>query len=399
MRALKPSAIRELLKATVTPDVISFAGGLPAPELFPVESLEGVVRDILAEDGPAALQYGTSEGHLPLRAWVCGHLARTSGMAATSDQVLITNGSQQGLDLIAKALVDPGDVVVVENPAYVGALQAFNSYQAEIIGVPGDSDGIRTDLLAETLSRLPRPPKFLYLIPNFQNPTGTSLSAGRRAEVVKIAAAHGVPIVEDDPYGLLRYSGPDVPPLASLPGAQSVVYLGTSSKILAPGLRIAWLVATDSGLMERLIAAKQAADLHTSGFAQRVVCGFFRLPGALERHVGRLRAAYALRRDAMLQALEEHLPGECEWTRPNGGLFLWVRLPAGTDGVELLGAAAREKVSFVPGEPFWVGRPALNTMRLNFSNAPEDRIREGVGRLGALIRARAAGAYFAESIG
>jgi 2-aminoadipate transaminase len=387
-RGFRPSAIRELLKTTVTPDVISFAGGLPAPELFPVEAMGEVVRRVLAGEGPAALQYGVSEGHLPLREWVCGHLAGTGGMSVAPEQVLITNGSQQGLDLIAKVLLDPGDLVLVENPAYVGALQAFKSYQAEIVGIPGDSDGIRTDLLAGTLDRLPRRPKFLYLIPNFQNPTGTSLSAERRAEVVGIARAHGVPIVEDDPYGLLRYSGPDLPPMAAHTGAPSVVYLGTSSKILAPGLRIAWLVATDTGLMERLVAAKQAADLHTSGFSQRAVCGFLQIPGALDRHVGRLRAAYTRRRDAMLHALEQHLPEECGWTRPNGGLFLWVRLPEGIDACDLLGDAAREKVAFVPGEPFWVGKPKRNTMRLNFSNSTEERIREGVGRLATLIRCR-----------
>jgi 2-aminoadipate transaminase len=300
---------------------------------------------------------------------------------------LITSGSQQGLDLIGKALIDPGDAVLVENPAYVGALQAFRSYQAEVVGVPGDAEGIRTDLLEQTLARLPAPPKFLYLIPNFQNPTGTSLSAARRAEVVGIAAAHGIPVVEDDPYGQLRYSGPDLPPLAAMPGAESIVYLGTSSKILAPGLRVAWLVAPDTELGERLVAAKQAADLHTSTFAQRVACRYFQLPGALDRHVERLRGAYALRRAAMLRALERHLPEGCEWTRPDGGLFLWVRLPPSADGVELLKSAAKVKVAFVPGEAFWVGTPERNTLRLNFSNASAERIEEGIERLGAVIRA------------
>jgi 2-aminoadipate transaminase len=382
---LKPSAIRELLKTTVAPDLISFAGGLPAPELFPVEALARAARDVLADDGPSALQYGVSEGHLPLREWVCGHLAGADGMTASPDQVLITNGSQQGLDLVAKALIDPGDFVVVENPAYLGALQAFKSYQAEIVGVPGDGDGIRTDALEAALARLPRPPKLLYLIPNFQNPTGTSLSGARRARVVEIAAWHGVPIVEDDPYGRLRFAGRDLPPLASMPGSESVIYLGTSSKILAPGLRIAWLVAPDRELFERLVAAKQAADLHTSSFAQRVVHRYFQVPGALELHIRRLRAAYALRRTAMLQALERHLPPGCTWTRPDGGLFLWVRLPPHIDGFDLLKASTREKVAFVPGEPFWVGDPHRNTIRLNFSNASVEKIEEGVRRMAAVM--------------
>jgi 2-aminoadipate transaminase len=382
---LGASAIRELLKSTASPDVISFAGGLPAPELFPVDALSLAAREVLSEDGHAALQYGVTEGYPPLREWVCDTLARTAGFPAAPEQVLITSGSQQGLDLIAKVLIDPGDVVVVENPAYLGALQAFQSYEAHIVGVPGDDEGIRTDELAEVLESLPRPPKLLYLVPNFQNPTGTSLSAGRRARVVEIAAAHGVPIVEDDPYGRLRYSGPDLPPLASLPGAQSILYLGTASKILSPGLRIAWLVASDAELFERLVAAKQAVDLHTSSFAQRVACRYFTTPGALDLHVGRLRAAYVLRRTAMVQALERHLPAGCEWTRPDGGLFIWVRLPTGFDGYELLKSAAREKLAFVPGEPFWVGPPERNTLRLNFSNATAERIEEGVRRLGAVM--------------
>jgi 2-aminoadipate transaminase len=383
--SLKPSAIREILKTTASPDIISFAGGLPAPELFPVGDLARAAGEILAADGPASLQYGVTEGHLPLRQWICRHLASVEGIEAAPEQVLVTSGSQQGLDLAAKVLIDPGDTVVVENPAYLGALQAFQSYQADVVGVPGDDEGIRPDELARTLAALPRPPKLLYLIPNFQNPTGTSLSAGRRAQVVEIAAAHGVPILEDDPYGRLRYSGVDLPALSSLPGARDSVYLGTSSKILAPGLRVAWLVARNRTFFERVVAAKQAADLHTSSFTQRVMCRYVLEPGAVEGHIVRLRAAYAARRAAMLDALERHLPAGCSWTRPDGGLFLWVRLPPFLDATKLLAVAAARNVAFVPGEPFWVGSPARNTLRLNFSNATAERIEEGIRRLGAVI--------------
>jgi 2-aminoadipate transaminase len=384
--ALKPSAIREILKTTGAPDIISFAGGLPAPELFPVEDLSRAAQETLAEDGPAALQYGITEGYWPLRQWVCRHLAQTVGLNASPEQVLVTSGSQQGLDLVAKTLIDPGDAVLVENPAYLGALQAFQSYQARIIGVPGDDQGMRVDELAGILAGLPRPPKLLYLIPNFQNPSGTSLTAARRARIAELAAAHGVPVLEDDPYGRLRYSGTDLPALSAQPGAPSGAYLGTSSKILAPGLRVAWLVAPDREFYDRLVTAKQAVDLHTSAFTQRVVCRYFLQPGALGSHIDRLRATYARRRLAMLQALERHLPEGCEWTRPEGGLFLWVRLAPSLDAGGLLKTAAARKVAFVPGEPFWIGAPARNTLRLNFSNASEERIEEGVRRLGEAIR-------------
>jgi 2-aminoadipate transaminase len=383
--ALKPSAIREILKTTGSPDIISFAGGLPAPELFPSADLSRAAQEVLAEDGPAALQYGITEGYWPLRQWVCRHLAQTVGLRAGPEQVLITSGSQQGLDLVAKTLIDPGDAVLVENPAYLGALQAFQSYQATIIGVPGDDQGMREDELARILSELPRPPKLLYLIPNFQNPSGTSLTAPRRSRLAALAAAHGVPVLEDDPYGRLRYAGTDLPALSAEPGISGGAYLGTSSKILAPGLRVAWLVAPDREFYERLVTAKQAVDLHTSAFTQRMVCRYFLQAGALESHIGRLKATYAGRRLAMLQALEQHLPEGCQWTRPDGGLFVWVRLASSLDAVELLKTAAAQKVAFVPGEPFWVGAPARNTLRLNFSNASEDRIEEGIRRLGAAI--------------
>jgi 2-aminoadipate transaminase len=384
-RGMRPSAIREILKVTESREVISFAGGLPAPELFPVADAARAAAAILADDGPAALQYSTTEGWRPLREWVCAHLATTVNLRVAPDDVLITHGSQQGLDLIAKVLLDPGDVVLVENPAYLGALQAFRAYEADVVAVAADADGMRPDALTDAIVRAPQPPKFLYLIPDFQNPTGTSLAETRRAEIVRIAAQHGVPVVEDDPYGRLRFAGKEQPALASLPDAHDAVYLGTCSKILAPGLRVAWLVARNRHLREKLICAKQAGDLHTSTFAQRLVWHCVRADGALDAHVARLREVYGRRRDVMLAALERHLSEHCAWTRPDGGLFLWVTLPETIDATELLREAARERVAFVPGEPFWAGAPKRNTLRLNFSNATEARIDEGIARLGDVI--------------
>jgi 2-aminoadipate transaminase len=383
---LQPSAIREILKTTTSPEVISFAGGLPAPELFPVAALGRAAQAVLAEDGPAALQYGLTEGYGPLRQWVAEYLARTAGLRVSPEQVLIVNGSQQGLDLAAKVLLDPGDLVLAENPAYLGALQTFAAYEAQVVGVASDVQGLRPDALRRVLETAPRRPKLLYLIPQFQNPTGTSLAAERRRAVVSLAAEFGVPILEDDPYGRLRYSGEALPALVGSPEVGDWLYLGTASKILAPGLRVAWLVASDRAMAERLVTAKQAADLHTSSFAQRLVWEHVRCPGLLEEHIRGLCSVYGWRRDAMLFALERHFPAEARWTRPEGGLFLWVELPPAIDTTALLAAALRERVAFVPGEPFWIGEPRRHTLRLNFSNASDERIEEGIRRLGAVIR-------------
>ncbi len=384
---LKPSAIREILKVTGSPDVISFAGGLPAPELFPIEATARAAQSLLAEDGPASLQYDITEGYLPLRQWVCAHLAETVGLRVSPDQILITNGSQQGLDLISKVFLDPGDIVLVENPAYLGALQAFQSYEAVPVGLESDEHGLRPEALRTFLETSPRKPKLLYLIPNFQNPTGRTTPAARRAEIVAIAAHFGVPVIEDDPYGRLRFSGEDVPALGTFPDARHWLYLGTASKIMTPGLRVAWLVAPDREVYEKLVAAKQAADLHTSAFTQRLVWRYVREPGVVTAHVAKLCAVYGRRRDVMLAALARHFPSGCSWTQPDGGLFLWATLPESIDTLELLKTAAQQKVAFVPGAPFWVDSPVQNTMRLNFSNATEARIEEGIARLGAVIRA------------
>jgi 2-aminoadipate transaminase len=382
---VKPSAIREILKTTVAPEIISFAGGLPAPELFPVESIAAAAQHVLTHDGPAALQYSTTEGHRPLREWVCRHLGETVGFTPSPDDVLITSGSQQGLDLVARALLDPGDTVLVENPAYVGALQAIQASEANIIGLPADDEGMLPAALDHALRSAEKRPKLIYLIPNFQNPTGTSLSLERRTLLAAIAAHHGVPILEDDPYGRLRYTGDHLPAISSLPGGDHCVYLGTTSKIMAPGLRVAWLVTRDRALREQLVTLKQSSDLHTSSFAQAVAHRWLTQPGALDAHLEKLCATYARRRDTMLAALARHLPAGCTWTQPAGGLFLWARLPEKIDTLQLLRAATQQKIAFVPGAPFWVGEPQRNTLRLNFSNASEANIDEGIRRLGEVV--------------
>ncbi len=387
---LKPSAIREILKVTGSPDVISFAGGLPAPELFPIAETARAAQSLLAEDGPASLQYDITEGYLPLRQWVCAHLEETVGLQVTPDRILITSGSQQGLDLLAKVFLDPGDLVLVENPSYLGALQAFQAYEAVPVGIESDEQGLRPEALRAFLKTSPRKPKLLYLIPNFQNPTGRSTPAARRAEIVAIAAHFGLPVIEDDPYGRLRFSGQPAPALGAFPEARQWVYLGTSSKILTPGLRVAWVVVSDDEIYSKLVAAKQAADLHTSAFTQRLVWRTLREPGLLSAHIATLCKVYGRRRDVMLDALARHLPAGCTWTKPDGGLFLWATLPESIDTLELLKHAAAQKVAFVPGAPFWVDSPVKNTLRLNFSNASEARIEEGMTRLGAVIRAQLA---------
>jgi 2-aminoadipate transaminase len=391
MGRLKASAIREILKTTQMPDVISFAGGLPAPELFPRAEFAEACQEVLNEnDGHHALQYSVTEGYPPLREWICTYLANSNGLRCTPDQVLIVSGSQQGLDLIAKVLLDPGDIVVIENPAYLGAIQAFDSYQADYLNVATDEEGMRPQDLARLLHAAPRKPKFIYVVPNFANPTGVTLSLERRHAIIAIAEEFGVPIFEDDPYGRLRYSGEHRPSIAALTQGQGVIYMSTASKIIAPGMRVAWLVIPERDLHEKVVSAKQAADLHTSSLTQRAVHAYARRPGKVEDHIAEMLPVYRGRRDAMLAALAKYMPPGTTWTEPEGGLFLWVRTDPAFDTGALLAEAFERKVAFVPGAPFWVNTDVRNTMRLNFSNAGEAAIEEGIRRLGGLLADAAA---------
>lgn len=382
MSRVKSSAVRDILKVAERPDILSFAGGLPAPELFPVEAIARAHAEVLAEEGPAALQYSTTEGFGPLREWIASQLT-AQGASVGAGQVLVTSGSQQGLDLVAKVLIDPGDVIVVENPSYVAALQAFDAYEAELAVVGSDDHGVRTDELESLF--LARRPKLLYVVPNFQNPKGTTLSLERRKALIEVAQRHGVVVLEDDPYGALRFRGEALPPLAALDDSGVVVSLSTFSKTLAPGLRVGWLSGPRE-LVKSLTVAKQSTDLHTSTLAQRAVVrllAFFDYAS----HLDRLRAGYGARARAMLAALEEFMPEGTRWTHPDGGMFIWVELPHGLSGEELFPRAIEQKVAFVPGAPFFAAEPQHHTIRLNYSNRPPELIHEGMRRLGSVIAA------------
>ncbi|HXZ32714.1 MAG TPA: PLP-dependent aminotransferase family protein [Terriglobales bacterium] len=390
---IKSSAIRELLKITQKPEVISFAGGLPAPDVFPVSRFQEACRKVLEVNGHQALQYGASEGYEPLREMIARHITRY-GIEAKTENVLITSGSQQALDLIGKLLINPGDRILVEAPTYLGALQAFNVYGAEYVAVESDDDGLRTDLLELPLRT---GPKFMYVLPNFQNPGGTTLSEGRRHQLVLLADKYGIPIIEDDPYGQLRYEGEHLPPLVVLDRENlrrdddysigNVIYLSTFSKTLAPGLRLGWIVAP-SDVIAKLVQLKQGADLHTSTFGQMVAYEVAR-DNFLDEHVKLIRRVYRERRDVMLEALRKCFPPEVTWTHPHGGLFLWVTLPEGMDCNKLFEAALKENVAFVPGDCFYAGnfaKEGCRHFRLNFSYGQPEQIREGVRRLSVAIK-------------
>ncbi len=389
------SIIRELLKFAVDPEIISFAGGLPAPELFPVQALQEAATRVFNEHGAQALQYGQTEGYLPLRQFICKRM-NDYGIKSEPANVFITTGSQQALDLIGKLLINPGDRVLVEEPTYLGALQAWNAYQADYISVTSDDHGLCTDLLENALRV---GPKFMYILPNFQNPGGTTLPLERRLDLVRLSNKYGIPLVEDDPYGALRYEGEHLPPLVALDAdfqtevglngrgfmAGNVIYLGTFSKTLAPGLRLGWVVAPIE-VIDQLVMAKQGTDLHSSSFDQLLAYEALKT-GFLDEHIGKIRQVYGARRDVMLAALGRYFPDGCSWTHPEGGLFLWARVPEWLDTGELLQDAVAAKVAFVPGFAFYPDASrGRNTMRLNFSNAQPEQIEEGIRRLGRLLK-------------
>jgi len=388
-KSVKSSIIRELLKLTQRPEVISFAGGLPAPEVFPVARFQEACQRVLATQATTALQYGPTEGYRPLREFIVAQMARY-GIVATVDNVLITSGSQQALDLIAKLLINRGDRILVESPTYLGALQAFDLMGAEYVTVPVDDDGLQTCNMEQALRS---GPKFMYILPNFQNPGGVTLSRKRRDELVELSDRYGIPIIEDDPYGQLRYEGEHISPLVVLDRTNlardngyklgNVIYLSTFSKVLAPGLRVAWIVAPPD-VIAKLVQIKQSTDLHTSTFTQMVVYEAAR-DGFIDEHVKLIRATYKVRRDAMLSALNDFFPPEVSWTHPHGGLFLWVTMPPDVDLSRLLELALRQNVAFVPGEPFYPNGDTGSHMRLNFSNAAPEKIREGIRRLSIAV--------------
>ena len=415
MQSMKGSAIRELLKLTENPDIISFGGGMPAPEVFPVEAFRAAADRVLAKQGKLALQYSATEGYRPLREWIARKMAQY-GIESAPENVLITSGSQQALDLLGKVLINPGDLILTEKPTYLGALQAWRAYQAEFATVPIDNNGIQVDLLEEALTS---GPKFMYILPNFHNPGGVTLSLERRHKLIEFSDRSGIPIIEDDPYGELRYEGEHIPPLVVLDAERfknrhgrgvddngyfdgiaptdgngraymrgNVIYLSTFSKTLAPGLRLAWIVAPVE-VIHRCTVAKQGMDLHTATMnqliAHEILTGGEEGDDFLKGHVRLIREVYRERRDTMLDAMERYFPEGVSWTSPTGGLFLWVTLPEFLDSTELLKMAIEHKVAFVPGDAFHPHGDGHNSLRLNFSYCNPEKINTGIQRLGKVI--------------
>jgi len=382
---MRASTIREMLKVTQQPDVISFGGGLPAPELFPTEEIADCTREVMREVGPPALQYSVTDGIPQLRTWVAQRLTQHIGASFDPDDVIIVNGSQQGLDLIAKILIDPGDHIVLENPSYLGAIQAFDAYQARYLTADTDEDGMVPESLDNVLAHAQPLPKFVYLVPNFQNPTGRTLAAERREQIVRICEHYGVPIVEDDPYGELRFAGTHLRSLSSYSREGTIIYSGTGSKIMAPGMRIAWLAMHDHEVREKLILAKQGADLQSGTLAQYVFAQYVSKREAFEKHLRTIVQVYGERRDVMHQALREFMPDNVTFNHPEGGMFMWARA-RGVDTTELLRASTQQKVAFVPGVSFYPHRDVTDGMRLNFSHATPEKIRIGIERLAKAVR-------------
>jgi 2-aminoadipate transaminase len=393
MNKMGSSVIRELLKLTEQPDIISFGGGLPAPDVFPVEKFKECCNIVLDQYSTQALQYGTTEGYKPLREMIARHTDRY-GINVDADNIFISSGSQQALDFIGRLFLNRGDYIITESPTYLGALQAWNAYGAQYITVPSDEHGMIVDQLEAALRV---GPKFIYILPNFQNPSGSTLSLERRKMLVELADRYGVPIVEDDPYGQLRYDGEHLPAVVTLDSqfrdkehsddptySGNVIYLSTFSKLLAPGIRLAWVVAPKE-VIRKFVITKQAADLHTATFNQ-VLAYEVAKGGFLDEHVKFIRATYKERRDVMLETMEELWPSEMRWTRPEGGMFLWGIMPDHIDAKDVFKVAIEKKVAFVPGEAFHPNGGGKNTMRINFSYSNLEIIREGIGRMGIALK-------------
>jgi 2-aminoadipate transaminase len=386
-KVMKTSAMRDLMSITEREEIISLAGGLPDTSTFPVETFRAMMDDIALNSHARALQYGPTEGLDAIKDCITTVMAAEGIAGVDTDDLIVTTGGQQVIDLVCKTLVDPGDVIVAEAPTYPGAVPAFLSYQADVVQIEMDSDGMRVDLLEETLERLEkegRRPKFIYTIPSFQNPGGVTLSLPRRERLVRVAQERELLVLEDNPYGLLRYEGDPLPTLRELDGGEFVIYLGTFSKILSPGIRVGWTVAPRP-VLDKIRMGKAATDLCSSSLTQQAVAAYF-AQGDWRDYLATLISLYRRRRDVMLDALAEHLPREAEWTRPDGGLFIWATLPDYIDTTDLLARALRERVAFVPGRAAFVDGRGGSSMRLNFSGVDEEAINEGVRRIGKVVR-------------
>jgi len=382
-QGLQSSFIREILKITQRPEIISFAGGLPSPATFPVERMKASYDRVLSETGKVALQYGPTDGFGPLKEWIANTLS-TEGTKILPEQILMVSGSQQALDLIGKVLIDEGSRVLVETPSYLGALQAFSVYRPEFGSVVTDEHGLVPSSIEDVAGGANARARLLYSLPNFQNPTGRSLSIERRLELVQTCARLGLPLIEDDPYGALSYKGEPMPKMVAM-NPDGVIYMGSFSKVLTPGIRLGYVCAP-LPLVRRLELAKQAADLHTAQLTQMVVYDVVK-DGFLDQHIPTIRALYGNQCQAMLDAMAAHFPPQVSWTRPEGGMFIWVTLPQHIDAMKLLDQAIAARVAFVPGAPFYATNPETNTLRLSFVTVPPERIREGIAILGKLIAA------------
>jgi 2-aminoadipate transaminase len=386
-KRMKASEIRELLKLTQQPDVISFAGGLPNPESFPVEEIHEICNDVFEQYGSRALQYGTAQGLTQLREVLATRLYEKEKITATADNILITSGSQQGLDLLCKIFLDPEDKIIVSAPTYIGGTNAYTAFQAVMISVPLDNDGMNVDALETKLRKLCAEnvnPKFLYVIPTFQNPTGVTMPLKRRKKLYELACEYDLLIVEDNPYGELRYEGKHVPPIKALDDEGRVMYFGTFSKILAPGFRLAWVVANED-IIDKLVLAKECTDVCSNILGEYIAYEFINR-NMLDGHIEKIKRMYYEKRNIMLKALDTYFPPTVKWTRPKGGLFIWVTCPKSIDTAIMFQDAIREKVAYVVGHPFYPDGSGHNTMRLNFSHPSNDKIEEGVRRLGNVIK-------------
>jgi len=382
MELLKASEIREILKLTQQPDIISFAGGLPAPELFPIAEMEKVSVKVLQEMGIEALQYSPTEGYAPLREKIASRMAKV-GVDTVADEVLIISGSQQGLDFSGKIFLNPGDVVVCESPSYLGAINAFKAYECQFLEIDTDDNGMIMEDLEAKLAKTENA-KMIYVIPDFQNPSGRTWSLERRERLLEIASQYDLPIVEDNPYGELRFEGEIPPSLRSLDKEGRVIFLGSFSKTFCPGLRLGWVNA-DPELLEKYIFVKQGSDLQTSSMSQREL-NMFMDDYDLDAHIEKIKVVYKKRRDLMMETIKKEFPAEAKFTYPEGGLFTWVELPEHINTRDLMVKAVENKVAFVPGGSFFPSGDKENAMRINYSNMPEDKIVEGITRLGALLK-------------
>lgn len=381
MESLKASEIREILKLIENPEIISFAGGLPAPELFPVEEMKEVSRAVLNEDGKKALQYSSTEGYLPLRDKIAKRMKEV-GVVTTAENILITSGSQQGLDLSGKVFLNEGDVVVCESPSYLGAINAFKAYSPKFVEIDTDDEGMDMDALEKVLKETDHI-KMIYVIPDFQNPSGRTWSIERRKRLIELANEYDLPVIEDNPYGELRFEGERPPAIKAYDTQERVIYLGTFSKIFCPGLRIGWTLG-DGEALQKYIYVKQGADLHTSTLTQREINKFMDLY-SIDEHIEKIKTVYRKRRNVMMEAIKNHFPKTVKYTYPEGGLFTWCELPEGMDSKEIFKKSIEENVAFVPGGSFYPNGGKENTFRLNYSMMSEEKIQEGIERLGKVL--------------